>query len=105
MPVSFRSVRCCLSKVGTMPEEAFYEVQKIVAGVAILTHQSKHQFSVPLNRLRGHVTEGATLRVQLDNHGTPNWYSAQIDNTKAGKRPGTMTEGTDDKGSSGDKQP
>ncbi len=73
-----------------MPEEANYRVQKIVAGVAILANKSKQRVCVPLNRLRGRVTEGATLRVQLDNHGTPNWYSAEIDNTKSGAQPITQ---------------
>ncbi len=73
-----------------MPEEANYRVQKIVAGVAILANKSKQRVCVPLNRLRGRVTEGATLRVQLDNHGTPNWYSAEIDNTKSGGQPITQ---------------
>ena len=88
-----------------MPEEANYKVQKIIAGVAILAHKSKHQVCVPLNRLRGRVTEGATLKVQLDNNGTPNWYSAEIDNTKSGGQPVTKAPGgTQEERSGGDQE-
>jgi DUF3006 family protein len=66
--------------------EAFYTVDRIERGIAILVGDDGVGLDVRKGILPVPVREGVVLRVRLDAQGSPDWSSATIDDAERERR-------------------
>ncbi len=69
-----------------MAPERYYMVDRINGEQATLLDDEGHATSVALDLLPSGVDYGSVLRVTLDSDGTPDWSSAQIDQSETEER-------------------
>ena len=69
-----------------MLTELYYTVDRIRKDRAILIGDAGDELDVVLAELPAVLTEGAVLRVPLDEAGGPDWAAARIDNDETERR-------------------
>src|SRR5439155_710777 len=80
--------RLCLrcAALNMTEREAFYTVDRIERGIAVLVGDEGVGLDVRKGILPVPVREGVVLRVRLDAQGSPDWSSATIDDAERGRR-------------------
>ncbi len=69
-----------------MAPERHYIVDRIKGEQATLLNDEGHATSVALDLLPSGLEDGSVLHVTLDSDGTPDWSSAQIDQSETEER-------------------
>ncbi len=69
-----------------MAPERHYIVDRIKGEQATLLDGEGHATSVALDQLPSGIDDGSVLRVTLDSDGSPDWSSAQIDQSETEER-------------------
>ena len=72
--------------MGVSERVAFYTVDRIERGIAVLVGDDGVGLDVPKRTLPVPVREGAVLRVRLHAEGSPDWSSATIDDVERERR-------------------
>ena len=70
----------------TMASTRYYAVDHVNGQIAVLADDEGRSVALPLARLPRGATKGCVLSIRLDNAGTPNWSSAEIDEEEAKRR-------------------
>ena len=69
-----------------MPTDRLFVVDRLEGPTVVLVDEAEHTVSLPADRFQVSLIEGVVLRVPVNEHDSPNWFAATVDDAETDRR-------------------